>query len=330
MVKIKTAIIGLGNIAHGYEDNPNVVKRIKYPTHLSALKKDKRFVLVAGSDISEQAQKAFKKKVRTSAQIYHNHLAMLKNEKPDLLVVATPTNTHYKICSDAIKEGVKIILCEKPISYLLSEAQKLVALAKKRGVILAVNYNRSFNVSYNNLTKYIKTRKWGDIQAIDVNYSHGIFNTATHLINLLEKMFGPINSVRSLTDKGLAKNVVDPTVSFMANFKATTAFFRGINNSKYRILEIDLLFSNGRLGIINDKLKEFKPINLYGFIFLKEVENSKINIDINNNMLDVYHNLYDHIVHKKKLYCTSEDALGTLTVAIKAIQSAKSEKKVII
>ena len=236
MRNIRTAIVGLGRIAHGYE---------KYPTHLSVIKKDKRFVLVAAADPDAKQRRLFQNKASSAIAMYADYRLMLKNEAIDLLVVAVPTSAHFTVCSKAIESGIKNILCEKPATDTLAEAKKLIALSARHGVKILINYHRSYSKDYAQLIRLIKAGKWGRISAVSVQYNNGIFNTATHLIHLLEKIFGPIQQVRGI--KKSSGNVKDPNISFTAYANGLQIFFEGVDNAKYRLLEIDMKFESGRL-----------------------------------------------------------------------------------
>lgn len=299
MKQLRTVIIGLGNIAHGYEDIPSVTKIIKYPTHLSAIKKDKRFKLVAGSDPKSQSRKIFGSKVK-SIKIYSDHKEMIKKENPDLVIVASPTGTHVKICKDAINLGVKNILCEKPIDYSLSQSKSLIDLAKKKKVKIAFNYFRVYDRNYKNFIKKIKLSEFGEIKSIKVKYSKGVFNTATHLINLLEKMFGPVKKVEKI--KQLSKGQ-DPDVSFDAHFKNVVANFQSFTNTK-PFFEINLFFGSKKIKILKDKSKQIK-------------------LNIDTSIIDVYDNLYKFINNKEQIDCSGTEALQTLKVAVTAIKADK-------
>ena len=299
MSKIRTAIIGLGKIAHGYEQIPEVAKMMKYPSHLSAIKKDKRFELVAVSDVSSKQRKIFKRKVSDKVAIYTDYRRMLKEQVIDLLVIAVPTDLHYKMCFDAIRAGIKNILCEKPITRTLAEAEKLSALVKKYRVKILVNYFRSYDKKYAKLIKLIKSKKFGPIQSINVRYNNGIFNTATHLIHLLERMFGPMSKVRSLISD--AQNKKDPNASFSASAGNARVLFEGINNIDYRILEIDMRFKKDRLIISGNCLQGY-------------------DINIKTSMLDVYENVYQVVRNGKKADADIDSCIHALEVAHKAIK----------
>ncbi|MDO8499654.1 MAG: Gfo/Idh/MocA family oxidoreductase [bacterium] len=329
MKPIKTAIVGLGNITHGYADMPSVVKRMKFPTHLSALKQDKRFLLVAGSDPEAKSRLAFQKKVGARVNVYSDLAEMLAREKIGLLVIATPTRTHYEVATAAIKSGVQAILCEKPIASSVVEATKLIKLAKKHQVTLAVNYFRSFDAGYLRLRQFIKSQSLGGLLGVNVNYSNGILNTGTHLINILEKLVQPFDTVIGLHDSGIA-NSPDPTINFAAKMGAITVFFRGLNNSDYRLFEMDLFFKGGRVKVASDKLEQWSIHSDDGFSFLQPNKKSALTIDINRSLLDVYDNIYKHLNGGGSLSCTAVDAWHALSVADCAVRVNNSTRELVV
>jgi predicted dehydrogenase len=62
----------------------------------------------------------------------------------DLAVIATPTMSHADIALPLIEAGVHTLI-EKPVTQTLSEADVLIAAAKKAGVVLAVGHSERFN-----------------------------------------------------------------------------------------------------------------------------------------------------------------------------------------
>ena len=305
MNKVRTAIIGLGNIAHGYDDIPEVIRRMRYPTHVSVLRQDRRFKLVAGSDTSAKAGKAFAAKVSPAVCVYKDYREMITTEQPVLVVVATPTATHVKICKGIIALGVKNILCEKPFSYSVREAKSLLAIAKKKKVKLAFNYFRVYDKGYQTLIQSIKTGKFGKIKSIEVKYYKGIYNTATHLINLLEKMFGPVRTVKAT---GGVSGGTDPNINFQARFKDVVADVISYAGSK-PVLEVRMTFVDKKINITRDTSKD-------------------VSLNINTSMLDVYDNIYEFIAGRKPASCSAEEALQTLKVADAAVCSLASGREV--
>lgn len=326
MKKIRTAIIGLGKISHGYDDILSITKMIQYPTHFSAIKKDKRFTLVAAADVSASARRAFQNKVARSVKVYADYRTMLKSEAVDLLVVAVPTELHYAVCSYALQSGITHILCEKPITRTLAEAQKLIAQSRRYKAKVLVNYQRSYSKSYAELARLIREKQWGRAMSVSVRYNNGIYNIATHLISVLEKMFGQIKKVQSI--KARTRGLRDPNVSFTAFVNGLRIFFEGVDGVAYRLLEIDMKFQKGRIVLDYDAMSEFRPRAREGYSFLKStspsvpVRRGRFNV----GMLDVYENVFQVIAHNKRPMCDIARATQTLKVAVRAVESAKSGK----
>lgn len=298
---IRTAIIGLGKIAHGYGDIPDVKKRMQYPTHLSVFKKDKRFELVAAADASAAARRAFRKKVPRHVALYADYGAMLKKEDIDLLVVAVPTRVHYIVCADALRAGIKNILCEKPITSTLAEAEKLRALSKRHRATLFVNYQRSYSRGYQKLMGAIAKKGIGRIVSVSVRYNNGVFNTATHFIHLLEKMFGPIRKVQSAPKR--VRGAKDPNISFTAFARGFNIFFEGAEGAEYPIAELDVWFKKKRLALNGDSF-------------------------VKTSMLDLYENAYQAVRRAKKPGADITSSIHALKVAAQAIASAKTGKRI--
>ena len=326
MKRIRTAIIGLGNIAHGYDDIPAVKKRIAYPTHLSALTQDGRFELIAAADPSVSAQHAFRNKVPQSVEMYANYRHMLRKEGIDLLVVAAPTALHYRIVADALRFGCTHILCEKPITKTVAEARKLEALAKRYRATIHVNYLRSYDKNYARLAREIQKGTFGHALTVTVRYNKGVHNIATHAIHLLEKIFGPITRIESARQ---SLRGPDPTICFTAYCGGVRLYFDGVDiaPSAFRLFEIDMLFDQGRLWLEHDTLREFAPERKDGYSYLRE-QKPRVRIDIGKSMLDVYEHIFRVRAGRERPAADLPSSIHALRVAEAAVRSAKSGKPV--
>jgi predicted dehydrogenase len=84
----------------------------------------------------------------------------------DAAVVATPTATHRNVALDLIEHGIHVLV-EKPITSTTSEAEELVATARRRGVVLQVGHVERFNPAWKSLVgeigrpKYIEALRCG-------------------------------------------------------------------------------------------------------------------------------------------------------------------------
>lgn len=325
--KIKTAIIGLGKIAWAYEKDPLMSVSDSFPTHFRVLKTHPNFSLIAAQDKSAEARKLFSDFAGSfglSPKIYADWEMMLENEKPELLVVTSNTESHYEICNRAIDLGVKNILCEKPISFSVKDAKKLVRKAEKAGCLLFVNYPRAFNHSYSDLAGKIKDGFLGKIQSFDVRYVRGIFTNGTHAIDLLLRMFGEVKSVKTMENIVLRKNSADPTVSAMIEFKGgLSGYMHGLNGDFYNIFELDILGELGRVTITGDKSRVYMRSGEKGILNL--VPGGENLIDTKVGHYPIYDNIYSCVIsgNGKNNKCSGQDGLKSLEIADRIAKSIK-------
>jgi predicted dehydrogenase len=73
---------------------------------------------------------------------------LLRNDAIEAVMIsATPESTHYPIARDALAAG-KHVLLEKPIAIELSEADELIALARRNKCKFTIGYSQRFNPKY--------------------------------------------------------------------------------------------------------------------------------------------------------------------------------------
>ena len=84
----------------------------------------------------------------------------------NLVVIATPTESHAAIAAPLIDAGVHMLI-EKPVTQTLQEADTLIAAAKHKGVVLAVGHSERFNPAvvaarpYVNDPRFIEVHRLG-------------------------------------------------------------------------------------------------------------------------------------------------------------------------
>jgi predicted dehydrogenase len=64
-----------------------------------------------------------------------------------VMISATPESTHYPIAHDTLSAG-KHVLLEKPIAIELTEADELIALARRSKLKFTIGYSQRFNPKY--------------------------------------------------------------------------------------------------------------------------------------------------------------------------------------
>ncbi len=123
---MKAAIIGLGAMGK---------------VHLDTVCSISDFDSVVACDISKDNLNLLKEKY-FQVTFYEDHKLLFEKEKPDYVSVVTLGSSHLAIVKDAVQSGVKYILCEKPISTNLVDAEEIVSLSKNNDVKIAINHSR--------------------------------------------------------------------------------------------------------------------------------------------------------------------------------------------
>jgi predicted dehydrogenase len=123
MTQSRIAIVGLGEAGH--------------EMHMPALAQMHDVTVVGACDTDEARRERAKKKF--GFMTFDDYEAMLDATHPDVLIVATPPDTHASICLDAIGRGIDLI-CEKPFVSNLNEADKVMSAAESAGRHIALNH----------------------------------------------------------------------------------------------------------------------------------------------------------------------------------------------
>jgi UDP-N-acetylglucosamine 3-dehydrogenase len=90
---------------------------------------------------------------------------LIEAQSPDLVSVAVPTSLHFEVGCALIERGIHVLM-EKPITSTLDQAEKLVELAAKKGVVLAVGHIERFNPAVMELRRRLKEGMAGRIYKV--------------------------------------------------------------------------------------------------------------------------------------------------------------------
>jgi predicted dehydrogenase len=80
----------------------------------------------------------------------------------DVVIVATPPNTHASLCLQMMAAG-KHVVCEKPLVLTLAETNALLAMAEKHKVHLSCHQNRRWDVDYLSIKMALNEGLIGDL-----------------------------------------------------------------------------------------------------------------------------------------------------------------------
>ncbi|MCJ7549449.1 MAG: Gfo/Idh/MocA family oxidoreductase [Anaerolineae bacterium] len=120
---LKACVIGLGILGREYvtrlDDRPEVD-------------------VVGVADILEVRAREVGRPARAKA--YTDYVPMLREQRPDIAVIATPDPLHRDPVLAAIEAGVPAIIQEKPMATTVADAEAMLDAAEKAGARIFVNY----------------------------------------------------------------------------------------------------------------------------------------------------------------------------------------------
>jgi predicted dehydrogenase len=101
-------------------------------------------------------------------------LAAEKNreDKIDLVTVATPNSTHFEITKEFLEGGFNV-LCEKPMTMTVEEGEEIVKISQKTNKICAVNYGYTGYSLVRHMKAMIKRGDIGKVRLVNAEFAHG-------------------------------------------------------------------------------------------------------------------------------------------------------------
>lgn len=327
------AIIGLGRIAVLLEkDN----KRYKPCTHIGALqevisKNPEAFRIYLHDIDKEHTNEAFrfleKKNKNLKISVFDEIHSI---PKPDVLIIATPSETHFDYLSTAIQLNIQRIVIEKPIAVSQKEVKKLHRSLKKYSGKIWVNYERRYHPKYIQLKENIQNQmygklidyeggylsKWNNLypEKIKKNtgfqYSEGILlRDTTHLVDLVQFFFGKI--IHYDERRGMNFH----TFFMEHSFHNATGSIKTIANAPYFHFELILRFEKKTIHVGNGFLIEQKIDNANLLIPIqKPVYKSDYRLTKKNNP---FIRLYESIIYERENLTSVEDALDNVSILSK-------------
>ena len=94
-----------------------------------------------------ERSKELSKERYPQASIVRSFKELTEDPEIDLIVVNTPDNTHYEYAGMALEAGKNVVV-EKPFTSTTKQGEELIALAKKKGLMLSVYQNRRWDADF--------------------------------------------------------------------------------------------------------------------------------------------------------------------------------------
>lgn len=99
-----------------------------------------------------------------------------EGERIDFVSVTTPNHTHFEIAKAAVEAGFHVV-CDKPMTFDLAQAEELAQAVDKSSVIFALTHNYTGYPLVRQAREMIRQGELGEIQAIRASYIQGWLRT---------------------------------------------------------------------------------------------------------------------------------------------------------
>jgi len=182
---------------------------------------------------------------QVGAAVYSDYRQMLREQTPDLAVVATPDTLHRDPVLAAIGAGVPAIIQEKPMATTVAEAEEMLDASEKAGARIFVNYaNRGspldrathyviqhgllgevvYGESHLDDHIVVPTRLWGDRSRNWVAGSSTAHFLLSHVVDLLRWFLAPaeVTEVYAISQRkvlGVTPDLYDAFLTFDSGTK---------------------------------------------------------------------------------------------------------------
>jgi UDP-N-acetyl-2-amino-2-deoxyglucuronate dehydrogenase len=203
MNKIRLALIGCGRIS---------------ANHFTAIKKHESHIQIV--DVCDTNTEALTQAINhTNAKGHLNITELLQNTTADLVVLATPSGLHPDQAIQVAQSG-RHVMTEKPMATRWSDGLRMVKACEDANVWLFVVKQNRRNATIQLLKKAIEKGRFGKIYSVAVNVfwtrpqtyydsakwrgtweldGGALMNQASHYIDLLDWLIGPVESVMTYT-----------------------------------------------------------------------------------------------------------------------------------
>jgi len=212
-----------------------------------------------------------------SCKAFLNYGEMLRSDEIDIVTIATPSGNHMEPAVEAARHG-KHVICEKPLEISLERIDTMIDAHEKAGTYLGGIFNYRYNDSVALLKNAIKKGRFGPISYASVHVpwwrtddyykskwrgtwaldgGGALMNQSIHMIDLLQYLAGPIDSLQAyIATRGHAIEVED-TATAIIKFKnralggiyGSTASFPG------QFRRIEITGTQGTVILVDNAIK---------------------------------------------------------------------------
>ena len=144
--------------------------------------------------------------------VHADPLALIARDDIDLVVIATPNDSHHPLASAALRAGRHVVV-DKPFTVTLGQARELRDLARQLGRVLSVFHNRRWDGDFLTVQRLLREGALGRIVEMESRFDRfrpevkarwregdgpgsGLwYDLGPHLVDQALRLFGPPQGV---------------------------------------------------------------------------------------------------------------------------------------
>lgn len=320
MEKFNIAIVGCGSIGalkNNKFDSP-ITENIF--THAHAVCLNKSTELIGVVDVDEKKAKAAAKKWKTKAYstikslVIEREFLCGKNNNVDIWIVATPTETHWKVVNEVVNYRPSLIIVEKPVAENSTDCEKIRRLCDISKIPILVNYSRRFDLTSQHIHRLFTMGFYGHAQACTIKYNRGLKRDGCHALDFLMWFFGePVKGIGPIGASIVDLSPHDLTSAYHIQFeKCYHTFMVPIDGRISSIFEIEMVFENAIIKWENSGLEIVKRGLIdspYGPYKTFGGPEDRVPTYLNIVLQYLLKNATDYLQYNTTLLCTVDDAL---------------------
>ena len=194
----------------------------------------------------------------------------LMNGEADIIVIATPVDTHYKFAKKALESG-KHIWVEKPFTSSSAQAEELIELAERKNLKIFVDHTFIYNGAVRKMKELVESGELGNVLYFDserINLGlfqrdvNVVWDLAPHDLSIMNFIL-PKHEVVAVSASGIAnfngkENLAHLCVHFNQN---TFAHFHVNWVSPVKIRR--MIVGGDKKMLVYDDMENFEKIKVY-------------------------------------------------------------------
>ena len=102
-------------------------------------------------------------------QVVSDPATVFSSSDIDLVVIATPNDTHAPLARAALEAGKNVVV-DKPFTLDLAEARELIALAERKNLMLSVFHNRRWDSDFLSIQQALDKDLIGDVSHFESHF----------------------------------------------------------------------------------------------------------------------------------------------------------------